>query len=189
MAAQYVIGIDEVGRGTLAGPLLVVAARCKQVLPRGLADSKKLTKKQREMLFPKIRACCDIGKGWVEPAEIDALGLSGAMRLAVKRALYDLKAKNDDAIIMDGNVNYCPREFCNVKIVIKADSLHPIVSAASIYAKVLRDDYMKKIALEFPLYGFEQHVGYGTEYHRAMLEQNGKCPEHRVSFRPLARFA
>jgi ribonuclease HII len=99
------IGVDEVGRGCWAGPLLVVAARSKSALPVGVADSKVLSKKRRALLFYDIKLACDIGQGWVTPTEIDALGLTASMRLAVGRALDDLAADADEQIIMDGNLN------------------------------------------------------------------------------------
>ena len=133
------IGIDEVGRGCWAGPLVVVAARLVGTLPTAIADSKVLSKKKRELLFDDIEIACDIGEGWVTPAEVDTLGLTEGMRLAVQRALVALSARQDEVIIMDGNINYCPAEFIQSQAVIDADATHPIVSAASIYAKVLRD--------------------------------------------------
>lgn len=179
------IGIDEVGRGCWAGPLLVVAARAKSDLPDGLADSKTLSKKQRESLISMITESCDIGEGWVQPHEIDELGLARAMKLGVSRALMDLGALLDDHIIMDGLVNYCPEEFIHVETMAKADNLSPIVSAASIYAKVTRDAHMVRAAKFYPFYGFEQHVGYGTELHRMALKVHGVSNIHRLSYKPI----
>lgn len=183
------IGIDEVGRGAWAGPLLVVAARQNSELPNGLADSKKLTKKVRTNLIEDIKTSCDIGHGWVQPAEIDELGLTAAMNLAVSRALAELKATGHEEIIMDGNINYCAPDFTNVTCVIKADAEHPIVSAASIYAKVTRDDLMVELSTEFPNYGFESHVGYGTSTHKQALEKFGVTKIHRLSYKPVRTFA
>lgn len=180
-----VIGIDEVGRGCWAGPLLVVAARQKSTLPVGVADSKKLTKAHREALFQAIADSCDIGEGWVEPGEVDQHGLTAAMELAVARALEALGAGPDDDIIMDGNHNYCPPQYSRVTCVVKADAIHPIVSAASIYAKVLRDRYMAQAATSFPGYGFEKHVGYGTKVHSQALQTLGICELHRQSYKPV----
>lgn len=180
-----IVGIDEVGRGCWAGPLLVVAARSHTSLPKGLADSKVLTKKQRESLIDHIKISCEIGEGWVQPEEIDELGLAGAMRLGVSRALIAINAGFGDEIIMDGAVNYCSEEFMNVSSVIKADQLHPIVSAASIYAKVTRDAHMARIAQFYPYYGFEQHVGYGTSLHQQALKVHGVSALHRKSFKPI----
>lgn len=180
-----VIGIDEVGRGCWAGPLLVVAARTKRNLPDGLADSKLLTKAQRESLLEVITETCDIGEGWVQPEEIDELGLAGAMKVAVSRALLALSADFDEDIIMDGVVNYCPEEYENVQTIAKADQIHPIVSAASIYAKVTRDAHMVRVAQFYPFYGFENHVGYGTAIHQAALKVHGISRIHRKSFKPV----
>jgi len=179
------IGIDEVGRGAWAGPLLVVAARAQTPLPLGLADSKVLKKVQREALYNDIILTCDLGEGWVEPTEIDTLGLSEAMRLAVKRALANIDANPDETIIMDGKLNFCEPRFLQVECVIGADSLHPIVSAASIYAKVTRDRLMTALAKDFPGYGFESHVGYGTAAHIAALQQLGISKLHRLSYKPV----
>ena len=183
------IGIDEVGRGCWAGPLLVVAARVKTLLPDGLKDSKKLTKKQRENLFEAIQKSCDLGEGWVQPAEIDELGLTEAMKLAVFRALNALQAKSEEEIIMDGTFNYVPDTYTNVKCLAKADDLYPLVSAASIYAKVKRDTYMSTEAhQQFPAYSFDLHVGYGTALHIAALKLYGVTTIHRLSYKPIKVF-
>lgn len=182
------IGIDEVGRGCWAGPLLVVAARQVTALPVGLADSKVLKRAQREALVAGIRDSCDLGEGWVEPAEIDELGLTAAMHLAVRRALEALDAQPNEDIIMDGNINYCPQSFRNVQCIVKADADYPIVSAASIYAKVSRDQKMGQFAEQFPGYGFAEHVGYGTKVHLAALQSLGVTELHRRSYKPIQAF-
>jgi ribonuclease HII len=183
-----IIGIDEVGRGCWAGPLLVVAARTKRELPEGLADSKVLSKAQREKLYDKIKNSCDLGEGWVQPNEIDGLGLTRAMKLGVSRALMDLGALLDDEIIIDGLINYCPVEFSHVQTIAKADSSQPIVSAASIYAKVTRDQHMVRIAKFHPFYGFEKHVGYGTALHISALKTHGVSKIHRRSYKPVQAY-
>lgn len=182
------IGIDEVGRGCWAGPLLVVAARAEKSLPGSIADSKVLSKVRREQLHAEISAACSLGEGWVQPEEIDAVGLTQAMKIGVARALLSIGAKHDEAIIMDGHINYCPAEYVNVRAVIKADSTHPIVSAASIYAKVTRDAHMMRVAQFYPVYGFEKHVGYGTELHRSALKVHGVSKIHRLSYKPVKAF-
>lgn len=179
------IGIDEVGRGAWAGPLLVVAAQEIKPIELRLRDSKKLSKKQREGFKEKLRQFCNFGEGWVEANEIDEHGLAGAMRLGVKRALENLDIQEDEEIIMDGNVNYCPDSYKNVKCVIKADDMYPAVSAASIYAKVTRDDYMAKLKLSDD-YNFATNVGYGTSKHRQAIVDNGVTEHHRKSFKPIA---
>jgi ribonuclease HII len=179
------VGIDEVGRGSWAGPLVAGAV----ILPTdgiaGLSDSKKLTKVQREALDLQIRAqALTYGIGWVEAAEVDDYGLTAAVGLAMQRALAQLKVDYEEMII-DGNLNYFPDE-PRAKAVIKADDSVPAVSAASIIAKVARDSYMSNIAhAKFPEYAFDKHVGYGTSLHQQMLKSYGICDIHRKSFRPV----
>jgi ribonuclease HII len=180
-----IIGIDEVGRGSWAGPLLVVAATQTINLPDGIKDSKVLSKEKRCELFDQIKTSCKLGEGWVQPEEIDEHGLTKAMRIGVSRALLMIGAKQDDIIIMDGNINYCPDEFVNVQCIIKADAHHPIVGAASIYAKVLRDEHMQRLSQLYPKYEFDRHVGYGTRTHALMLKVYGPCQIHRKSFKPV----
>jgi len=180
-----VIGVDEVGRGSWAGPLLVVAAKATQTLPDGLADSKVLTRKQRERLFVEIQLACKLGEGWVTPQEIDSLGLAGALCAGVARALTALQANTRDKIIMDGKTNYCPAQYLQVSCIIDADATCPIVSAASIYAKVKRDQYMTDVAKKYPQYEFDKHVGYGTKRHQELLKMHGVCRLHRLSYKPI----
>ncbi len=182
------IGIDEVGRGAWAGPLLVVAARQVSDLPVGLADSKRLTKRARAELVPDIQTACEIGEGWVEPSEIDTLGLTAAMRLGVLRALKAINATEAESIILDGHINYCDPLFTAVRCVIKADALHPIVSAASIYGKVTRDALMAAQDDHYPDHGFSSHVGYGTKTHRDALQAHGVTSLHRLSYKPLQAY-
>lgn len=182
------IGIDEVGRGAWAGPLLVVAARDRSELPGGLHDSKVLSKTKRGQLAPLIQRTCDLGEGWVTAKEVDLIGLTSAMELAVSRALEAVGALPDERIIMDGHINYCPKTYTNVAAVIDADAGYPIVSAASIYAKVTRDMHMTELALTLPGYGFESHVGYGTKQHSDALSRLGITSEHRLSYRPVAKY-
>lgn len=188
MKGYSLIGVDEVGRGAWAGPLLVVAARQTGTMPEGLRDSKKLTRKQRESIFNILIANFQFGEGWVQPSEIDQLGLTDAMRLAVSRALKALNTDVTNEIIMDGTINYCDDSFTNVKCIARADDTHPIVSAASIYAKVLRDAKMTELALQYPYYGFEKHVGYGTKIHLDAIAKIGVCELHRLSYKPLKAF-
>lgn len=180
------VGIDEVGRGCLAGPLLVVAAKALTRLPAGLDDSKALTKAKRQKLVPLLRETCQFGEGWVGVSEINSLGLAAAMRLAVSRALLNINAIESEHIILDGKINYCPSKFINVKTLIKADSIIPIVSAASVYAKVKRDQYMKELAILNQNYGFERNVGYGTKAHLDALKIFGPIEGvHRINFWPV----
>jgi len=185
---SIVVGIDEVGRGSWAGPLLVVAAQATTRLPKGLADSKTLTKNKREQLYEQIIETCQFGEGWVKPEEIDEFGLAGAMRIAVSRALIMLAPSFKTKIIMDGKVNYCPKEYKNVECLAGADSLKPIVSAASIIAKVKRDRHMTEISRFYPNYQFEKHFGYGTTVHLEAINTYGVCMIHRKSFKPIKAF-
>ena len=186
---MQLIGIDEVGRGCLAGPLLVVAAIATDELPSGLDDSKKLTKTKREELAVALLSVCQFGEGWVSPDEINAGGLTSAMRLGVARALNSLEVLFDSPIIIDGHINYCPDKYINVSTIIKADSLVPIVSAASIYAKVARDKYMAQQAVIYPGYGFEKHMGYGTAHHFKAISNLGVIESlHRRGFAPIKTF-
>lgn len=183
------VGIDEVGRGCWAGPLLVVAAREKNKAPKGLTDSKLLSKKLREKIFETLPVSCDFGEGWVDPAEIDTYGLAGAMRLGAERALNALHVESDEQIIFDGLVNYAPSFYTKIVCQVKADQKVPIVSAASIYAKVSRDRYMSKLKLKYPAYGFDKHVGYGTSEHLEALSLYGTLVGvHRLSFKPVNAF-
>jgi len=179
------IGIDEVGRGCWAGPLLVVAAREVKKLPEGIADSKVLSKSKRESLYPLIKESCEFGEGWVTAREIDKFGLSSALKLGAERALNALSARKDEKIILDGSFNYCPKEYINVETKIKADATIKIVGAASIFAKVRRDAYMNMMDEKYPGYGFKSHVGYGTKVHSVALSKLGPCKLHRMSFKPV----
>lgn len=180
------IGVDEVGRGCWAGPLLVVAARVRTGLPDGLKDSKLMTRQQRLKLLSTLNVCCEFGEGWVSALEIDELGLSEALRQGVKRALDSLKVVDDEAIIIDGKINYCPSKYRQVICQVSADRDVTLVSAAAIYAKETRDLYMRKLNKRYPGYGFDKHVGYGTELHKLMLKKLGAIPGvHRHSFKPV----
>ena len=186
---KKLLGIDEVGRGPWAGPLVVGACVLREPI-EGLTDSKKLTPKKREALAPIIHAKAFCGLGWVSAAELDKIGLSAALRKACREAVKQVQATHAEfnGIIIDGTINFLSDtplgKFVTVKP--KADLLVPEVSAASIIAKVARDHYMVELAERFPDYGFEKHVGYGTALHKAALEKYGPCEEHRQSFRPIA---
>lgn len=181
------IGVDEVGRGCLAGPLLVVAARATGELPPGLKDSKLLSRKQREKILNLLSIRCEWGEGWVKCAEIDRYGLSRALKLGGIRALNSLGALVNDEIILDGSFNYLPKKYKNSKCMVKADNSIAIVSAASIIAKARRDHYMIELAQKYPLYGFDNHAGYGTKAHMLALKERGALKYiHRQSFTPIA---
>ena len=181
-----IVGIDEVGRGAWAGPLVIGAVLLGGEQIDGLTDSKKLTKKQREELDLEIRRKAkSIGLGWVSAKQIDAVGLSQALRLAARRAIAHIHSEFDE-IVIDGTVSFLNDE--RVTVMKKADLLVPSVSAASIVAKVARDNYMRHVDAIFPGYKFSSHVGYGTAAHQAAIKDIGVTPLHRLSFAPLAGY-
>lgn len=189
-----ILGIDEVGRGCWAGPLVVGAVVLGDAKIGGLTDSKALSKKRREELDAEIRASgAGIGVGWVPAEEIDEIGLREALRLATKRAVKEVQASGAPfhEIIIDGTVNFLSDTSLGgyVSVLKKADVLISSVSAASIVAKVARDAYMTEQALEYPEFGFEQHVGYGTAAHRRAIDEYGITPLHRLSIAPLQKYA
>ncbi|MDL2363426.1 MAG: ribonuclease HII [Patescibacteria group bacterium] len=178
-----IVGIDEVGRGCWAGPVVAGAVILHQAIP-GLADSKVLTKKQRELLAVQIHATAQaVGLGWVTAAEVDALGLTAAVRLAMQQALAAI-TEPYDGIIIDGNYNFL-HEYRASEAIVKADGTIPCVSAASIIAKVARDAYMAELH-DAELYGYKTHVGYGTKLHQERLRLHGVSGQHRKSFKPIA---
>lgn len=179
--AQLICGVDEAGRGPLAGPVCAAAV----VLPKhlclpGLTDSKKLTDKKRRELFPLIQQqALAYGIGFASEEEIDEINILQATFLAMKRALAQLDCRPDLALI-DGNRE---TDFgLPVKTVVKGDSLSANIAAASVLAKVSRDDVMVELAKTYPQYGFDIHKGYGTKAHYQALEEFGPCPAHRRSF-------
>lgn len=185
-----ILGIDEVGRGPWAGPLVVGAVVLGGVEIEGLTDSKKLSKKRREVLDVIIREqAAGYGLGWVEAHELDEVGLSAALVLATKRAVEQIKAPYHE-IIIDGTINFLKdtTKGSFVTTLAKADLLVPSVSAASIIAKVARDRYMAEQDTVYEGYKFSSHAGYGTAAHRAAIEQLGVTPLHRLSFAPLMKY-
>ncbi len=180
---EGIIGVDEVGRGCLAGPLVVGAVRLTEPIP-GLKDSKLLSPKKRNYFNELIIATADfVGLGWVSAQEIDKLGLSKALSLAGERALSGLKT-GYTTIVLDGSHNYL-NQFDRVETVIKADLTIAAVSAASIVAKVARDKYMIELAQSIKGYGFERNVGYGSAEHLQAINKLGVCNQHRRSFEPI----
>jgi len=178
-----VVGIDEVGRGSWAGPLVVGAVILKRPVI-GLKDSKLLTRIQRERFDEIIRRkAFAIGLGWVQPSEIDALGLTASIRTAIRLALRQIRYEFD-TIVIDGSFNFLADDL-RARAIPKADAQIPAVSAASVIAKVARDRFMREIASQYPHYGFETHVGYGTAAHVAALQLHGACVLHRRSYRPV----
>ncbi len=193
-----ILGIDEVGRGPWAGPLVVGAVILGGADIEGLNDSKKLTKKRREALDEVIRKrAAAWALGWVGAGELDDVGVSQALRLATRRAVKQIqshcKEKNlkFNEIIIDGTVNFLADTALEryVTVMAKADGLVPSVSAASIIAKVARDQFMAEQDVIYPGYGFASNAGYGVAKHRAAIERLGVTPLHRLSFAPLVKYA
>ncbi|QJU11154.1 ribonuclease HII [Candidatus Saccharibacteria bacterium oral taxon 488] len=192
-----ILGIDEVGRGPWAGPLVVGAVILGGVEIEGLNDSKKLTKKCREDLDEVIREqAAAWALGWVSARELDDVGMSQALRLATRRAVKQIQSQckeNNlafDEIIIDGTVNFLADTALEqyVTVMAKADGLIPSVSAASIIAKVARDNFMVEQDVVYPGYGFASNAGYGVAKHRMAIERLGVTPLHRLSFAPLQKY-
>ena len=178
---QVICGVDEAGRGPLAGPVCAAAV----ILPPhleipGLNDSKKLTDKRRRELFPLIKEkALAYGIAFADHAEVDKINILQATYLAMERALEQLSIRPDIALI-DGNR---AKDFgLPVQTVVHGDSLSANIAAASILAKVTRDDLMLEMAESYPQYGFEVHKGYGTKAHYEAILQHGPCPIHRMTF-------
>lgn len=182
---KLIAGVDEVGRGPLAGPVLAAAVILNPEQPiEGLADSKLLSSKQRETLFPLIQ-CKSIAWaiGRAEVNEIDAINIFQATLLAMERAIRSLSCKPQH-ILIDGT--HCPNiDDYSMQAVIGGDRLHTEISAASIIAKVIRDREMVELDKVYPQYGFAAHKGYGTAEHLAAIKKYGPCPIHRRSFAPM----
>ena len=185
-----ILGIDEAGRGPWAGPLVVGAVVLGGAIIEGLTDSKKLSKKKREMLYDQIvDHAAAYASGWVSARELDEIGMSAALKVATKRAVEQIMVSYSE-IIIDGTVNFLADTTKGkyVKTMPKADLLIPSVSAASIIAKVERDRYMATLDTQYEGYGFKKHAGYGVLQHRLAIEQRGVTLEHRLSFAPLAHY-
>ncbi len=183
-ALGLVAGVDEAGRGPLAGPVVAAAVILDDLNPiAGLADSKKLTPLRRERLYDEIRAkalCCSIAEASVE--EIDRLNILQATLLAMRRAVLGLRLK-PTKVLVDGN--RLPVLDVLAEAIVRGDATVPAISAASILAKVHRDRWCAELDTQFPQYGFASHKGYGTAVHLAALQAHGACPQHRRSFAPV----
>jgi ribonuclease HII len=181
-----VAGVDEAGRGPLAGPVVAAAVILDDLKPiKGLNDSKKLTALRREKLFDEIRAralCCSVAQASVE--EIDRLNILQATLLAMRRAVEGLRLK-PAKVLVDGN--RLPVLDVYAEAIVKGDATVPAISAASILAKVTRDRWCAELDQQYPQYGFAAHKGYGTAEHLAALRAHGACPEHRKTFAPVAQ--
>ena len=196
-----ILGIDEVGRGPYAGPLVIGAcilgdwqnSENAEWIEK-LTDSKKLSAKRREELYVLIKEkALAAATGWVSSAEIDEIGLSEALSLATRRAVEQIQKTKVpfSEIIIDGTMNFLAGTKLEkyVSTLKKGDFLVKEISAASILAKVERDNYMAKLDTVYPEYGFGKHVGYGTAAHQKAMEEFGLTPEHRRSFRPVREIA
>lgn len=229
---KYIVGIDEVGRGPIAGPVAVCAFLMKDdlfykhetsiKLPK-LKDSKKLSKKQREVWFEYLKVAktegfCDYHVSFISSENIDKFGIAKCIQKALNESLQKVTAQNssnfprftlkgsdtdknlEDSVSRNTNENYenpvsldlfhiyldgglhAPKEYINQETIIRGDELHPVISLASIVAKVSRDAVMTKYAKVYPKYGFEKHVGYGTRAHYEAIKKYGQTPIHRKSF-------
>ncbi len=188
---KIICGVDEVGRGPLAGPVVAAAA----ILPTGglplelagqIKDSKQLTARQRESLFPPLTACCRYTVAEASVAEIDRLNILWATLLAMQRAVAGLPVVPDMALI-DGN--RCPTLPCRATAIVKGDAQSLSIAVAAIIAKVTRDRIMAQLDQEFPGYGWADNAGYGTAQHLAALQKQGVTPWHRDSFAPVRQIS
>jgi ribonuclease HII len=181
-----IAGVDEAGRGPLAGPVVAAAVILDDLRPiQGLADSKVLTARRREQLYDEIRAkalCCSIAQASVQ--EIDEINILQATMLAMRRAVEGLRLK-PAKVLVDGN--RLPVLDTLAEAIVKGDSKVAAISAASILAKVTRDRWCAELDAQYPQYGFAGHKGYGTAEHLQALQTYGACPEHRKSFSPVAK--
>ena len=190
-----VIGVDEAGRGPLAGPVVAAAVVLGREIPAGLDDSKRLSAKRRAVLDEAIRAQCCWAVAVVEPEEIDRVNIFQATMLGMTRAVASLMAALDGArceVLIDGNMT--PAGRCGgwcwpAKPIVGGDGIEPAISAASIVAKEWRDRLMLEAAQAFPQYGWERNKGYGTAEHMEALRVHGASPLHRRSFAPVAQLS
>jgi len=191
---QHVVGVDEVGRGTWAGPV-VAGAVCLpsdrtdlQTVLKGVRDSKQMTPRQRESLVERIKETAVAwGMGSATSAEIDAFGIVPATRLAMERAIADTEI-HPDYLLLD-SIKWLDPEHIPYKSIVRGDTFSLSIASASVLAKVWRDDYMRQLDKNYPKYFFGQHKGYGTAKHAAALHEFGACDEHRRSFAPLRHLA
>lgn len=181
-----IAGVDEAGRGPLAGPVVAAAVILDDLNPiAGLADSKKLTALRRDKLYDQILAkalCCSVAQASVE--EIDRLNILQATLLAMRRAVQGLRLK-PAKVLVDGN--RLPVLDVLAEAIVKGDATVPAISAASILAKVTRDRWCDELDRKYPQYGFASHKGYGTAEHLLALREHGACPEHRTTFAPVSQ--
>ncbi len=189
---QFIAGLDEAGRGALAGPVVAAAVILPLNAPNQLAhllqvnDSKQLSAKKREHFFPLIQQyALAFGIGSTPAALIDQIGIIPATKLAMKTAVSQL-TPTPDYLLVDGRLRLATIPIPQQSI-IRGDSKSLSIAAASILAKVTRDQFMVELSTQFPIYGFAAHKGYGTQFHRDAIEQNGPCAQHRHSFAPIRK--
>jgi ribonuclease HII len=192
-APSIVAGVDEAGRGPLAGPVVAAAVVLGKHVPSGITDSKKLTEKKRSLLDPQIRESCAWGVAVIEPEEIDRLNIFGAtmraMAIAVER-LAEALGQGPDLALIDGNLTpqgRTPVWRWPAQAIVKGDEKEASIGAASIIAKCWRDRIMCEAAQEHPHYGWERNKGYGSKEHMEALRMHGPTPLHRRSFAPVAQ--
>jgi ribonuclease HII len=195
---KYIAGVDEVGRGPLAGPFAVGVVLVKSEMLKegkkvageifgGIKDSKQLTALGRALWFEKIKAAHKAEKlnykvSFVSSKRLDKIGLTATANLAIKRSLKKLGAMpHETLVLLDGGLR-APKEFLYQKTIIKGDAKEPIIGLASIAAKVLRDRRMEKLSLEYPQFDFHVHKGYGTKRHISLIKKFGPCEIHRKTF-------
>lgn len=195
---QYIVGIDEVGRGPIAGPVAVGAFICEPAffdtiqIEVPLRDSKKLTKIQREKWFKylseeKKNGNCDFVVSYVSAENIDKFGIVKAIKKALEVSLLKVaKSPEEVSVYLDGGLK-APEQFIYQETIIKGDELHPVISCASIVAKVSRDRVMTQYSVEYPEYGFENHSGYGTAAHYTAIKKHGQTVLHRKTFIKLEK--
>ena len=189
----YVVGVDEAGRGPLAGPVVAAAVLLCKPRPAGIGDSKKIAPARRQEVERSIRARCAFGIGVVEVEEIDRLNIFGATMLAMTRAvtlLAEAIGRDPCEALIDGNLTPAGRNpgwRWRARAVVGGDAREPCIGAASIIAKEYRDRLMRDAAQEHPHYGWERNKGYGTRDHLDALREHGPCPLHRRSFAPVAQ--
>ncbi len=193
MTNEYIVGIDEVGRGPIAGPVAVCSFKCKPdffdsiSLNTPLRDSKKLSKNQREEWFvylqqEKEKGNCDFAVSMVSAEWIDKVGIVRVITKALNASLVKIVDERDEvSVYLDGGLK-APEQFKHQQTIIKGDVLHPVISCASIVAKVTRDKLMYDYAKEYSEYGFENHVGYGTKAHYEAIKKHGVTVLHRKTF-------
>ncbi|MGQ3676578.1 ribonuclease HII [Xanthobacter sp. TB0139] len=180
---HLIAGADEVGRGPLAGPVVAAAVILDPAqVPQGLADSKKLSAKRREVLYAEICASAELAIAIAPPERIDRDNIRQATLWALAQAVRGLP-REPDLLLVDGNDP--PQATCPVETIIGGDGLVASIAAASIVAKVARDRLMTRLGTQYPAYGFERHMGYGTAAHLEALRSHGPCPHHRRSFAPV----